>query len=1027
MALARLPGSMGHGLLGLAVLVLVLVELLGPLTLSTWAEEAPNPAEIRSEIEKVIANLGRRVIDYNTSLRVLRDIASCLRGKDDVLVLLSEALARDIENLSRNGPSKPLMIRILGNLDNIASILRDRFFGPPKHFEACKASDIYLFTLIAASNPTSIGLIVSNERLKKIGLLYGDPALQDTWLLSLVIHYTNQLDEDYWRLVENQLTTKGIRAVALYFSIVDAKYAPRRLAEKALSILANTTSPWNPHRVFQAALVYGIRHNTLREAALLSTARALYSQDLDLLAPLYSSLYLAEYNLVEGKAGSPLPTAKYTLQELVAMSLSLYPPGLRELRQEMPFTTIFLEACTPGSILTGVSIAGSNSTVKIQQPLLSSLYKSLLFSLLIRLAEGADPGKVSPDPLVLSISSLARGVTLSSVSVMNSSLRELLVDAFTEPRASGELLGIAGYYAVLEAHQRGLFNNFLRLTAFYPLVVIDPATLREGLRRAFLGGEDPLWLFEIREGVQPDKTVVAVIGLDLARLYSLLEPGQEPRDLLVEYYARTWSKYGSYVSIPLGPGDVSLIANTTGVADENTSLTLFWRIASGGIRPRSLEEAGWLARAASLRLLNGKLVLVVPLARLTASLLLDRMGLHDLARTALGLESAAGLNTTERWATVLLPSVVPPWLRLHVESGAAGNASSIGVNETTLLNELEELMNKTSGNKELSSLLSDYYDALARGDYQAALEAASRLRRYLEENYSRLSPELVEALARLSSINVTSRGLVIDVNQYSSLISDIVRAVNSTGGAIPVGTGEPGQEGTGKKDFIEGLVKAMQEHLVKNLGEKAAEIIRLHGGEELARLLESLEAKTPLRGIGSGAAGLGGIVSGILGSGPQAPVAPPLSLALPSGELGTPSGLLASPSYWALLALLSILVVVLVWAYRSGLIRRLVLSVEERRLRRLLAAPIATRESRMEVVRAFAGLLELYSRIFASREKSETHREYASKLPNQVREVYTEAAKAYEEAKFSSHPVGENHLEKVKRAIREALRVARRP
>ncbi|BEP16824.1 hypothetical protein PYJP_01760 [Pyrofollis japonicus] len=102
---------------------------------------------------------------------------------------------------------------------------------------------------------------------------------------------------------------------------------------------------------------------------------------------------------------------------------------------------------------------------------------------------------------------------------------------------------------------------------------------------------------------------------------------------------------------------------------------------------------------------------------------------------------------------------------------------------------------------------------------------------------------------------------------------------------------------------------------------------------------------------------------------------------------------------------------------------------------RSLAEPVAARmpwrrqgaqgglgDAKSRVVAEFSKLLSILSKTYAPREPSETHREYARKLPEEPRRLYEEAALAYEEAKFSNHPVSEHHLEVVRRALRGLLR-----
>jgi hypothetical protein len=109
-----------------------------------------------------------------------------------------------------------------------------------------------------------------------------------------------------------------------------------------------------------------------------------------------------------------------------------------------------------------------------------------------------------------------------------------------------------------------------------------------------------------------------------------------------------------------------------------------------------------------------------------------------------------------------------------------------------------------------------------------------------------------------------------------------------------------------------------------------------------------------------------------------------------------------------LLAVLG-LAVLAVWAARAR---------GRRRVRR--AAGAAGFEGlRGEVVALFAEALSALERVVGrARGASETVREYARELPENLRAAYLEAVAAYEEAKFSMHRIGWEHVERVRRLLR---------
>ena len=73
---------------------------------------------------------------------------------------------------------------------------------------------------------------------------------------------------------------------------------------------------------------------------------------------------------------------------------------------------------------------------------------------------------------------------------------------------------------------------------------------------------------------------------------------------------------------------------------------------------------------------------------------------------------------------------------------------------------------------------------------------------------------------------------------------------------------------------------------------------------------------------------------------------------------------------------------------------------------------------RERVVEEFDKLLRVAAQLYGPRRPSETHREYVARFPEPDRSTVADAALAYEEARFSSHPVTEKHLERIRNAIK---------
>ena len=73
---------------------------------------------------------------------------------------------------------------------------------------------------------------------------------------------------------------------------------------------------------------------------------------------------------------------------------------------------------------------------------------------------------------------------------------------------------------------------------------------------------------------------------------------------------------------------------------------------------------------------------------------------------------------------------------------------------------------------------------------------------------------------------------------------------------------------------------------------------------------------------------------------------------------------------------------------------------------------------RERIVEEFDKLLRVTAQLYGPRKPSETHREYVARVPEPDKSAVADAALAYEEARFSSHPVTERHLERIRNAIK---------
>ena len=86
-------------------------------------------------------------------------------------------------------------------------------------------------------------------------------------------------------------------------------------------------------------------------------------------------------------------------------------------------------------------------------------------------------------------------------------------------------------------------------------------------------------------------------------------------------------------------------------------------------------------------------------------------------------------------------------------------------------------------------------------------------------------------------------------------------------------------------------------------------------------------------------------------------------------------------------------------------------------LQRLLGRGSGDLGAREAIIALYEILLEKYGRVVRPKRASETHREYGRVVPEDERGLYYTAARIYEEAKFSDHPLGEAHVETMKKIV----------
>lgn len=158
---------------------------------------------------------------------------------------------------------------------------------------------------------------------------------------------------------------------------------------------------------------------------------------------------------------------------------------------------------------------------------------------------------------------------------------------------------------------------------------------------------------------------------------------------------------------------------------------------------------------------------------------------------------------------------------------------------------------------------------------------------------------------------------------------------------------------------------------------------------------------------------------------PHLPAPRPITLGGGSPSLGMPSMSVPGPGSGAAAALGLVLAAA---AAAALLAKRRGLPSLGPRLRRLRGARrgggggrgSGSPSPRELVVELFRELLMLYGRLVRPKRPYETHREYSKAVPVGERSLYAKAAMIYEEAKFSQHPIGRQHVETMTELLKHA-------
>ena len=1041
------------------LLVLVLVSVLIP----ALPAHAQSSADLADQLRRLLEQLYNNTINYSEAVQLYQGIASCSQPP------LSDKAARTAKVLEAAAQG-----RVTSQL--VEETLLDYVYSAGENIDAfagCSSSLVYRSILLAFSVPTPTGLLptpLSTDTMSQTAMqlayeivykLTGNSELAaraasiarvDPYAGLLLVGLAGRPDKDFWTTIATNTTSRS--GLCLVYSLASTDFIPSDTAVAALAAVAGAAYAYGPGEVLSKA------------------AHMLEMSDF--------ICYAATVNLLDaayrGYVGSLL--SLYTLPE------GLEPP----------------EAPVVGG-LDAARLAGALAARRGHEP-------NILLAALARIQ-----GRLVASPSGLAAVMRAHNASLPSLpngssycTVFEATVRSILDSDLAETQAAWSVAAAAASLCYADT---GSPEPLLALLLFQPFTAPDPWLLAEGIKRqasqngdrAFAGYalkvSQLVWEGRLEEAasVEPEGPPEARLAYILfSAAVAGLREGFNP--LVVDVDNSTALALLEAAGFE-SPRDAALVVlDPARVVEE---------IAKSNTTP-SLEQLGVLARAASIRPLQGGYVLDYADVRVVSWTIV-----HTYSWLRDGYElpppgQPPGGNTLLSWALGYLTTMQPPAklaggvgegqdvvianttsvkgepsTTSNTTNTTAGSEANAPVNATDMgtaspeieqlarqLESLADMLRMAPGNdtarqaqaEAIAGLLDQIAQSIREGDYASAVAASQQLQQMLLEETTgsgvlqllqlaqllrndTSSWDVAQVLAKAASLRLENSTVSIDLGEMSqladllvasgqqSLLNELERAVTS-GEAEKVADIIETIASRGGEEQLREALKILAEK--SGAGEEVARILEIRGlGDLAAQLYQVLGGQTP-----QAVAGIAGTaqeavelpVSGSYTAGsqalnatvhqspslPQLPPAPSLLGNLPG---------LAGLSFLAASLLLAGLALLAATRYReiTALVARVRLARLERRLASSVAGDARPREARRVIVEVFGQILRLYEAVYAPRAVSETHREYAGKLPVEEKTRYIPAAMVYEKAKFSNEPVSGRDVETLQRILSEIRRV----
>lgn len=1020
-----------------AALLLLLLALAPILPAPTHVVHAhAESADLADQLRRILDQLYNNSIGYEEAARLYNSVASCSQPP------VSEAASQAAKALESAAEGRATAQQVEEALLGYAAAVG-------RHLDAlagCSSATVYQSLLLAFAVPTPAGLLpvtAPTDAMRQaaaeiaysiVRQLAGSEELAsqasliarvDPYAALLLAGLAGRVDQGYWASVNDNTTST--RGLCLVYSLAATDTVPQEAAAAALAAIAGASYAYGPGAVLAEAASALKSGDLFCYTAIVNLLDSMYRGYVEKLFPLYK-----------------LP-GNYTP-----------PPELLQAPRIGGIDALRLVAATASREgLEAAALARMGGEVVASPSGVAAVLR----------ASGA-PVPETPGE---------NGYCL----VFKTVLKSLLEGTVAETQQAWSLAAAA---ASLCYAQTGSPQPLIALLLFQPFVEMDPWLVAEGAAKQARVAGDPglqayaskasslLWSGRLDEAASlqpPSSPSSALVHSLLVAAVEGVKKGFNP--LLVDVDNATAQQLLEAAGLP-SPRDAVLAALDPArvmddIARDNTThplerLGIFARAAS--LRPGS---SGYLLDYAAVRAVSWLVVHMYPWLRggeqlpppgqqpEPGTLLSWALGYVTTAAPPQKEAPAAGQEPSAGGQTGGQPAATPESTASSTSNetsttgpGSGAEAAKAAQEAEQLADQLEALAREIKSSlggqgraEAVAGLLEQIAQSLREGDYASAVAASQQLLQMLNSGdavpasllamlaQSGVDPrEAAQLLAMAASIRFSNTTVAVDLGKASQLAetlssidlaqegqtglekiaeiaADIGKAAAEAAGQATAGPQAGGGAGP------EGAVELLE---IKGLGDLAAKLYSLLGGQppgEPAGALDAIE----LTGLG----GEGGESNATAGQGPPIPE-PPRLPGLPGlpglGDLAV----VAAPLALAGIAMLAATRYRELAAVAAGArLARL-----ERRLSRAPGAAQRPEETRRLVVEVFSQILRVYETVYAPRAASETHREYAAKLPGDERSRYTPAASVYEKAKFSSEPVSESDVEKLQKMLSEIRR-----